>query len=473
LAEVPLVGLLAAVAFVELIANRIFARLIRFDPLAPRSLGVQLIDGAARFAFELVSVLATLLLAAALARVALFGRGYRPGARLSFPLVGVVCVMLTALGLAVRLPPTFVFHLHLSFFFLALLVVLTVIASPVDVPLKLASLLLLGAYAFRLLPSMVERFSSLPGGLSQADANQIMLALFALASVALVPRRGGGWMAPAVTLAVVCSSALIIRLDWDTARRVAEYAFGLDLALSPWGQAVYLAALGFATHAILRLLGRPGLDRLRGWGLLLMALGGLQLDQPYQVALAALGLLCLAESAVRPDERALTRAAFEPIVRRGAATVQAPQVVISGLDGYESARFAAPSEARRPVTVTLRRRAGVVSEIEVAIGERVTRDPSFTVEHRRAGRLGPRAEGAEVLTDDAAFDGTFRVRDRRSVGAQLLDEPTRARMVGLVSGWLAIWPHCGLRYRAAQVPDGEDGLAQLLALLCELAERTS
>src|SRR5206468_238317 len=97
---------------------------------------LRLLDDVSLFVYELVQVFSVLLLLAALVRISAYGRHYRAGARMSFPLVGGVTAALAILGVIFRLPPQLVFHLHLSFVFLALLVVLTVASSPSSFPVK-------------------------------------------------------------------------------------------------------------------------------------------------------------------------------------------------------------------------------------------------------------------------------------------------------------------------------------------------
>jgi hypothetical protein len=477
-ARIPLVAFLSVVALVELLLNRIVGRLIHLEPLALRSPLLRVVDGAGLFVFHLVSVLSVLLLGAALARVSIAGAHYRAGARLAFPLVGGVAVALAALGVVLRLPPTLVFHLHLSFAFLSLLVVLTTLAAPAPGGLKAGTALLFVAYLVRLAPTVAHRFSPL-GGLVDATTvewlNAGMLAVSAAASLCLLPRRSslrGGRIASAVTWLLVCGAAILMRRDWETAARVAAYAFELDLPLTLWGQAIYLAALGFYVNTLLRLLAVPGVSRLRGYGLLLMGLGGLQLDLPYEVALALLGFLCLAESAVRPDGSALPREAFDELVRRCAGALGAPSATVTGESGNETVRVHAPAAAAHNAAVALRRRAGVVRDVEVRVGEVPEREPPFTLARRGAGRLGPRGDGEVVATGDETFDRLFVLRDRRSIAAQVLDDATRARLAALSAGWLAIWPQLGVRYHAAELGDPEM-LPKLIELLIQLRGKTT
>jgi hypothetical protein len=431
--RLSLVALLTAVTFVELVLNRIVARLIHLEFLQPRSALTHVVDDVGLFAFELASVLAVLVLGAALIRVVLYGGEFRAGARLSFPLVGAVFLALAAIGVVLKLPHAMQFHLQLSFIFLALLMTLATVASHAQPAIKLGAVLLMAAVAMRIGPQLAARLGVLPSlTAAQTEAmSDAMLASTGAAALCFLPRRpGGAKLASLVTWPLVCVVAIIIRRDWETAARVAAYGWGIELPIATWGQLLCLAVL------------------------------------------AATTLLCIAESAVRVEGRPLERAAFEQIVKAGAAAVGSPSVTMTGAAGYEIARLHSPPGGA-PVSVTLQRRAGVVSDVEVTVGETPPRDPPFTVARRSAGGLGPSGAGARVETEDVVFDRVFEVHDLRGAGAPLLDDATRARMAELVSGWLGVWPQRGLRYRAAELPAGDQSLPSLIAFLRELQARTA
>ncbi|HZS39422.1 MAG TPA: hypothetical protein VFF06_21475 [Polyangia bacterium] len=473
--RISLVALLAAVAFVELVLNRVIARLIHLEFLQPRSALTRVIDDFGLFAFELTSVLAVLLLGAALIRIVLYGGEFRAGARMSFPLVGAVFLALAAIGVVLKLPQAMQFHLHLSFLFLALLITLATVASHAQPPIKLGAVLLMAAVAMRIGPQLAARLGVLPSLTSaQTEAmSDAMLASTGAAALCFLPRRpGGAKLASLVTWPMVCVVAIIIRRDWETAARVAAYGFGVELPIATWGQLLCLAVLAAVAYSTIRMLSLDGVNRLRGYGFVLLAVGGWQLELPYQLGLAALGLLCIAESAVRVEGRPLARAAFEQLVKLGAAAVGAPSVTMTGASGYEVARLHSPPGGA-PVSVTLQRRAGVVSDLEVTVGETPPRDPPFTISRRSSGGLGPPGSGARVETEDLAFDRAFEVHDLRGAGAPLLDDATRARMAQLVTGWLGVWPQRGLRYRSAELPTGDETLPTLIAFLRELQSRVA
>jgi hypothetical protein len=465
------------VAFLELVINRVVIRLIHLDFLQPRSAMTRLLDDAGLFSFELLSALATLLLLAALVRIALGREPFRPGARVSMPLIGAVFVVLAMLGVLVKLPPQLQLHMFLSFVFLTLLLALSVLASPARATVKVGTLLLLATLELRIVPNLLVMVGKLPRE-TMWRGEQVGLVALGLATVGVLlmspwRRTRGRWLASVATWLVVCAAAILIRLDWETAARIAAYGFGVDLPVAPWGQLVCLAALAAGLYATIRCLLRPGTTRLRGWGLLLMGLGGLQLELPGQLALVALGMVCLAASAARVDGLVVTRTELDRVLRNAAGLVGATSVTVTGEAGSETARVHSPAGTTPPVAVALRRRSNVITDVEISVGEPPPRDPSFTLSRRGAAHLGPRPDGSRVLTEDPAFDAAFDVHDKRGAGAPLLDDETRARFAEKVTGWLGVWPQRGVRYRAAELPSGDEALAQLIALLREVAARTA
>lgn len=469
-------ALLAGVAFLELVFNRVVIRLIHLDFLQPRSTLTRILDDTGLFTFELLSVLGVLLLLAALVRVALGREPFRPGARASIPLIGTVFAALATLGVLVRLPENLQIHLQLGFIFLSLLLALSVLASAASGPVKIGTLLLLLALELRVVPNLLILVHRLPRDTPWHGEllGLVVLGCATVGALCLTPRRGGGRrLASVSTWVVVCAAALLIRKDWDTAARIAGYGFGVELPMTPWGQLICLAALAAGLYATMGCLLQAGTSRLRGWGLLLVGLGGLQLELPGQLALVALGLFCLATSAARVDGVVLSREAFDLVLRHAAGLLGASKVTVTGDAGEETARVNAPAGTTPPVAVEVSRRVGVVTDVNVDVGETPPRDPPFTLLRRGAGNLGPRPDGATVLTEDPAFDRLFEVRDKRGAGAPLLDEELRKRLAVEVRGWLGVWPQRGVRYRARELPGGAESLAQLVAFLREIAARTA
>jgi hypothetical protein len=146
--------------------------------------------------------------------------------------------------------------------------------------------------------------------------------------------------------------------------------------------------------------------------------------------------------------------------------VGAPRVTLTGPAGFEEVRLHAAHQ-QFPVWISLSRRGGAIAELEIVVGEAPPRSPPLTVERRGSGRLGPRGEGQVVELGDSNFDRAFLLRDRRDVGARLLDDATRVRLLELCRGWLGVWPRSGVRYHSREL----SAIPQLLTLLSDLARR--
>jgi hypothetical protein len=478
-ARFPLVAVLAVVAGAELVVNRIIGHLIELDPLQPRTLGRRVLTDARLFLYELTAVLAVLMLGSALARVALRGERYHLAARLSFSLVGLGCVVLAAIGAIAQLPTDLYFDLHLCFAFLSLLVTMSILSAHASTRVRVGSLVLFLPVGLHFTARLLRRLTPVPELLSTPlELESIAQATLVAAALVAVPcfssRRHGFRLAIALSATLVGAAAVLVRIDWETAARVAGYGFGVTLPMAPWAILVYLVAFGGFVFTVVTLLSSTGAERLRGYGLLFYGLGGLAYQEPFQMALGALGLVCIAESVVRTAGVPMAREAFENLVRRAAAAVGAPQVVLTGDTGHETVRLRSSTTTALPVALTIARRAGLVSSLDIVVGDEVPRDPPFTVERRDAARLGPRADGPAIATGDGAFDGAFVTRDRRGLTAQLLDDGTRARLREVCVGWLGVWPQRGVRYRAHRLgAGGEDALPLLLELLRELASRAA
>ncbi len=469
-----LVGLLAGVATAELVLNRILARVIHVDLLLPRSLSTRIADLTGLFLFMVLSVLSLSMLGAALGWVAVRGSEFRASARATFPLVGAVFLALGILGVMFRLPPNLAVHLRISFVFLTLLFAMAALASRAPGRVRVGVLLVWTGVVLMLWPQLLARLP-VAVELTPSGVEGVMLgglAAFVIAGLLLAPPRGriGAMIFAGLVVAAV---AVLVRLDWEVARRLSLYGFGLELPVTPVGQLLVLAALGTWLYAVVRLCLHGGVQRLRGVGLLLVGTGGFALELPYQLATSALGFLCLAASAARVDGIALTREGFESIVRRAAAAVGAPNVTVTGPIGQEVSQVHAPVGTVPPVGVRFERHAGVLASFEVRVGESPPRDAALVVSSRDAVNQAPfrPRRDMRVQTEDAAFDRAFVVEDQRSAGAGLLDDDTRRRILELVDGWLGVWPQRGVVYRATHIPVGEEALERLLALLQELAVR--
>jgi hypothetical protein len=126
-ARFPLVALLAVVAGAELLCNRIAGHLIDVDPLLARTFWRRAFIDSRIFAYELAAILTLMIFGSALVRITT-SKLYRLGARVSFTMIGFVCVILASLGAAAELPADVYFDLQLAFAFLYLLATITFLA---------------------------------------------------------------------------------------------------------------------------------------------------------------------------------------------------------------------------------------------------------------------------------------------------------------------------------------------------------
>ncbi len=464
---------MAIVAAIELVFYRVVTRLVRLDPLGPGGRWLRILEDIGLFTFELVSVLSTLVFAIALVTLVLLGKGHRASARVSFAVVGLPLVFLTMMGAAFNLPASLQFHVQLSFFFLVLLFLLSVFSSNTEGRFKLGAFLFWLPVSMRAMSIMIERFNPAfaetisPTRLA-SGAEIAWGAAAMLSPLLFVARARLKISAITVGVAILVAIFGLIIFDRDAAALIFGYGFGFDLQHLPLATILLPLAFGGLTVTLTANLAAGGWNRLRALGIALIAMCGVQVELPYEIALISLGFIALADASVRGGPQTMTRAAFEALVRNIAAALGAPQVTLTGSSGEETARL--HPQTVPPSTVSLQRRQGALAELEIVVGEAPPRDPPFTLQRRGGPKLGPRGEGEIINTGDAAFDRIFIIRDKRDVGAHILDDATRPKLIAEINGWLGIWPQRGLRYHATKIPEN---LPDLLQHLITLTTRTA
>ncbi len=463
--RLSLVGLLTFAAGAELVLNRMGAQLVSDAPQLSMSWRHG-IDLAGLFAFELVSSMAVVVWLVGLVQIALHP-GLRAPSRLALPLVGIVTAIGGGVGLLFRLPPAWSEPLYTSLSFFALLSFVALLPQPANRRVRRGAAGLLLVMTVRAL----LRAGALNSGWLHDVADLEWVAplgqlVMAASVVLLCPAPM--WRRTPTMVAAALTSLLGAAAFFhpDAAQRMAMQLAGVEWPIEPYARVILLAAFGTYLSALQACLDVPGAPRLRGWGLALFGLGGFVMQLPMQVLLAGVGVLCIVEGTLRPDEAPLDDAAFAEMLKRGAAAVGAVGIHVRGPRGFELALF----DLGR-VAVYVQRRAGVVRRIDVSIGDEPAREPHFTLERRGAPRLGPRADGPRAESGDVDFDLQFVQRDRRDVGARLLDDATRESMTGAIWGWLGVWPERAVSYRAEQLPKDADALATLLLCLSGLAQR--
>ena len=466
--------MLTAAALAELLLNRLAGRMIRLEPTRPGARWPTLIDDLGLFVFEFVTVFAVALLAIAITRVVVFGHGHRRSARVSIAVVGFPLAALTSLGVWRNFAP-FQFHLQLSFLFITLLLALAVFASPSRARIKFGTFLLWLPIGLHVTAGLAQRLNhvlifSVPPSQLGSIAESFFIGASLLSPLLFLRRIHLKPIAlTAGPLMFGTLSALFV-FDRDTTVRLFAYGLGIDLPLYTPAALLYTLAYSCFVFSIVAQIAEHGVSQLRGYGLALIALCGMQLELPFQIATVTVAFFCVVDSALGDEAMVMTREAFDELVRHAAAALGSAQVTVTGAKGEECARFHLPSTP--PTAIAIQRRQNAVRELEITVGEVPPREPPFTLQRRGRPRMGPRGEGAAVATGDQPFDRVFQLHDRRDVGAHVLDDATRPRLIENIHGWIGIWPQRGLRYRSDLLPPPEK-IPTLITLLLGLVPGSS
>jgi hypothetical protein len=360
---VSLVGILAAVLFLELWLNRIVARMLLHDPSGPL-MAFHRFDAVAVFSFELAAVLAEVVLVGAIFKIA-SSATYRPAFRVSVGTIGTITVaLLLYRGHALR--P----HLYLSAFFLLVVIVLGAQTLPTPRRLRAGIAFLAVPMWLILAANLLQRLTAQgvldPRASALVDCAGVALVVVGLLSPwLLAPDGPAGPVATAAAALAVGGGLALGWVDWELESHLATLGVGVTM---PWGRATlpfYVLGAGLLVFTTFALVGRPGPERLRGVGLFLVGAVGLQLELPYQIAGSLVGFFCLLESGNRPAFDAISRAELDELLRRLAGQVGAGQVTVVGAEGHERARlgFAVPADTAQPIAGVLAvdRRAGAVA----------------------------------------------------------------------------------------------------------------
>ena len=491
-------GLLAVVLGLELVANRIGARMSLTDLRVPRAwLGPLDIGGL--FLFELASVLGVLLAMLGLLRflaqpIVVGQRGASATLSRAMAVLSTVgFVVVALLGVSRSLTPRLMVYM-LSFFTL-LLGELVALAWPLTAGrgrLRLWLVLLVVAVALHLVWEVPAQLAIAAGeggreaaagyprlALSLGEALAVTLA--AAAPFCFLPARRILWPAIAGVLAAAASLALLLS-DRAIAQSVAENGFGLALPLPVVGEALYAIGFGGFTAAVVGLLAERGSSRLRGIGLCLVGLSGYLLELPYQLAATVIGVLCILDSIARERDVGFAVEKWQQLMRRAAAWIGAREVTNAGPIGFEEMRARALLDGET-TELSLRRVGGELARAELVVGHAPSEEaPPLSLHHRGSPRLG-RRDGNEAPTGDAAFDGAFAIYDARKLdhADPVLADDLRPGLRTLVDGWLGVWPGRGARLRtqspallralSADDAEGERALRERFALLLEVKRR--
>ncbi|MEO6952257.1 MAG: hypothetical protein ABI321_10620 [Polyangia bacterium] len=470
--RLSLVALLSVILFLELWLNRIAARLAR--TLVGVADSLHRVDLPALLSFELASVLSTTMLAWGLFRI-IATTGERRSLRFALAIIGGTTAALAFGGVWMRLPVRLQVYLYVSAFFLLLILVLGTLVVPVRRRTRAGIALLSAPIAMMLVANLLQRYS--PPGILDPRAStlsELSGAAFVLAGLLspwlLPPSTRRTPVASGAGAIVLCTALVLGRLDWNLVARLCGIGVGVAIPFGMWTLPLYaLGAASFA-YTITALIASPGTDRLRGFGVLLVCLVGLQLELPYQLASSLLGFLCLLESTTRAVPPPMSRASLDELLRRVASRLGATQVTVVGPPGRELARLTFQANDWAGQLIVERRRS-LVTRVELTVGELPKRAPPLSIATRDATSLGPAAPGAVIETDDRPFDDRFLVRDHRGASTAALTTEMRARLLSAYdAGWIGVWPQRGACFRGRGLARDED-FSSLAGILCDLVQQ--
>ena len=366
------------------------------------------------------------------------------------------------------------------------------LAVAAGVTMIAAPLVVYGVFALmtRRLWSEAEIF----GGEAKAGfgaGTRLAITLAALASpYLLAPRpftRTILRVAPfAAALAVASIGAVMLRLDYLATIAAINRGLGLDLeprAASEWIAFYLLAFSTIVWTAVACLTAVTPARRRLGVGLALVVLAGLGFPWPMNFVVAAVGILAMAEAApaaAREEQRlygpvtpVVDDDRWQAFVGRlvtglRAAGGDAQALSVRQDHGQVATRVVAERHGV-PVRLTINRIDGAVVSVDLVCGGEAAAAPSWTVLARAHGpHPEPPDAGPTCTLDDAGFDAGFRCRGDRGGLATALDDSARAALRAGFDGWLAAWPHVGVRHR---VYPGHGAPIDLLLPLTDLAGR--
>ena len=266
-------------------------------------------------------------------------------------------------------------------------------------------------------------------------------------------------------LAVASVGAVMLRVDYLSTVSAINRALGLDLEPRAASQFIAFYLLAFATLAwtIAACLtaGTPARRRL-GVGLALVIAAGLGFPWPMNFAVAAVGLLAMADAALDAEREERTGwAPVTPVIDDEHWHGFVGQVVTALRDGGgdasavsvrgEHGQIATVVLTERrgvPVRLCINRIAGSVVSLDLICGRESARAPTWSVVARRPpGHPEAPGAGAPISLDDPGFDLDFRCRGDRAALAAALDGAARAELRDGLEGWLAGWTGEAVRHR--------------------------
>jgi hypothetical protein len=504
-----LTAALVAVAFLELLLNRLANRLFlprsAFSSESIGSPAARVLSDTGPFLFHLTGVLALLVLMVAFVGLLRRGELFPRATRFAVSLIALFFWALATLAVIVgQMPPRFFLYLETAFAFLAMLVAASVLGSPAKPRVKIGVTLFALPGVLHALAIVPERSLLGPsfGGSELTRVGELALLGASLAAPLLLsprPFRDRTWAFPlAIASVLTFTFAAMLATRYDLMQATALYGLRIEIPrlATPLGVAYVAAVFGWVCGSVQLLLEKGGM-RLAGYGLLLLAIAGYQAASPVELGLSLVGLLALAVGELRavPYGDASTprigRAEWRAYVGRLATATgdgtgpedARPDAVVVEDGEREISRIRAYRRGR-PVTIRLLRRRGALVELEMTLGPQQHGDPDANIERHRswlARPPGDRVALPRMKTGDTAFDQKFSVHGRAPLGdAQLRHRLLRQQGDGIVSLWKGTAARYLLAARGSHddeapppfrgVVDGDAPVATVIALLDTLAD---
>jgi hypothetical protein len=461
-----LTAALVAVAFLELLLNRLANRLFlprsTISGESGGSSAVRVLSDSGPFLFHLTGILALLVLVMAFVGLLRRGELFPRGTRVAVTFIALVFWSLGAMAVLMgQMPPQLFVFLEISYAFLAALIAISVLGSGVKTRVKVGVTLFAAPGVLHVLAVVADRSNWLAhtpfAAVEIARVGEAILLAAAVGAPLLLPPRPAHerpWRVPLVAAVTLTAAGMtVLATRYDLAQAAALYGLRLEIPRlgSVIGLGYMLAFFGWIYTAAQLLADRGGM-RLAGYGLLLLAIAGYQAASPVELGLSLVGLLALSVGELRAapyGDRAVARvgrAEWRAYVGRLATAVgdgSAPEetrpdaVVVE--DGELEVSRIRTHRRGRPVAIRLLRRRGALVELDTTLGEPGHVGPDASVErHRRWLARSPadRVALPRTKTGDATFDQKFSVHGQAPLtDAELRRRLSRQQGDGVVSLW--------------------------------------
>jgi hypothetical protein len=486
-----LTAALVTVAFLELLLNRLAARLfLPGSSIAGERLGspaARVLIDMGPFLSHLTGVLAFLVLIAAFAGLLRRGELFPRAMRVAVIVIALVFWVIG--GLAVLLghvQSEFFLYLAISFAFLSLLIAASLLGSGARPRVKLGVALFALPGVLHVLSMVGERAGWLraSGALDLSRMGEVLLLTASVtAPLLLAPRSLAerAWRLPLATAALVTVLfAVVLVTRYDLVQASGLYGLRLEIPHldSPLGIAYLLALFGWVCMTT-QLLAEPGGLRLAGYGLLLLAIAGYQAASPVELGLSLVGLLALSVGQLRaigasaaPAAAQIGRAEWRAYVGRLRTALAdgtspedlPPDAVVVEEGDIEVSRIRAHRRGQ-PISLRLLRRRAALVELDVTVGQPSHGGPDASIErHRRwlARSPGERVKLPRAKTGDPVFDQKFSVHGQ----APLADGDLRRRLARQQGdGQVSVWRRSAARYVVSSPANGDGAPAPFTGMI--------